>query len=89
MDAIDDQLLQLQELFQNIVRTLKREKEELHVACHHFELVYTITLPLPCLNVFPMQQTRRSNEWQIVMHDRQTWSSWMWAEHVFMSPAVC
>ena len=52
MDAIDDQLLQLQELFQNIVRTLKREKEELHVACRHFELVCTITLLLPMPQCF-------------------------------------
>ena len=52
MDAIDGQLQQLQELFQNIVTTLRREKEELHVACHQFELVYTIKLLLPMAHNF-------------------------------------
>ena len=46
MDAIDGQLQQLQELFQNILTTLRREKEELHVVCHQFELVYTVALLL-------------------------------------------
>jgi len=39
MDSIDASLQQLQELFQFIVGTLRREQEALHAACQQFELV--------------------------------------------------
>jgi len=42
MDTIDESLQQLQELFQNIMATLREEKEQLHVAIQCFELVCTV-----------------------------------------------
>ena len=42
MDTIDASLQQLQELFQNIMATLRGEKEQLHVAIQCFELVCTV-----------------------------------------------
>ena len=39
MDSFDADLQQLLELFQNMVATLRREKEELRIACQHFKLV--------------------------------------------------
>ena len=44
MDSFDADLQQLLVLFQNMVATLRREKEELSVACQQFELVCIVNV---------------------------------------------
>ena len=56
MDTFDASLDRLQELFKNMVESLREEKKELHVAQKRFELVSVITLHTSILSLLAKQE---------------------------------